>query len=163
MEPHGTDISYISGGNKFNYRVCAVILSDGKILAMRDERSPYYYLPGGRVKLGETAEEAVLREVSEELSVEASIVRPLWLCQSFFNEDVDKLDYHELCLYFLIDVSRTDLIGRGERFTLHEGRHTHYFEWLGFSRLKDEYFYPLFIKKEIFGLPENLTLITARE
>lgn len=38
-----------------------MIISDGKILAMQDERSPYYYLPGGRVMLGETAEEAVIR------------------------------------------------------------------------------------------------------
>ena len=55
------DISFKAGNEKFNYRVCAVILHAGKILAMHDERSPYFYLPGGRVKLGETAEEAVLR------------------------------------------------------------------------------------------------------
>ena len=63
------DISFISGNDKFNYRVFAMIISDGKILAMHDERSPYYYLPGGRVVLGETAEHAVIREVQEELGV----------------------------------------------------------------------------------------------
>ena len=47
------DISFISGQDKFNYRVCAIILSGNKILAMHDERSPYYYLPGGRVRMGE--------------------------------------------------------------------------------------------------------------
>ena len=61
------DISYVWEKQKFNYRVCAIMLSDGKILAMHDERSPYFYLPGGRVKLGETAEQAVVREVQEEL------------------------------------------------------------------------------------------------
>ena len=49
------DISFTSGNEKFNYRVCAMIISSGKILAMRDDRSPYYYLPGGRVAIGETA------------------------------------------------------------------------------------------------------------
>lgn len=39
---------------------CAMIISDGKILAMHDERSPYYYLPGGRGAIGETAENAVV-------------------------------------------------------------------------------------------------------
>ena len=78
------DISFEAGNEKFNYRVCAVILNDGKILAMQDERSPYFYLPGGRVKLGETAEEAVVREIKEELNITARIVRPLWLNQSFF-------------------------------------------------------------------------------
>lgn len=35
------DISFISGQDKFNYRVCAIILSGNRILAMHDERSPY--------------------------------------------------------------------------------------------------------------------------
>ena len=46
------DISFKVENQKFNYRVCAVILSENQILAMRDERSPYFYLPGGRVKMG---------------------------------------------------------------------------------------------------------------
>ena len=152
------DISYILGKEKFNYRVCAVIVHEGKLLAMRDERSPYYYLPGGRVRLGETAKDAVLREVEEELGVKAKIIRPLWLNQGFFTEDVDGLRYHELCVYFLVDVSETGLLERGERFTLYEGKHTHDFEWLAFERLQEEYFYPVFLKKEIFSLPERFTL-----
>ena len=119
------DISYVSGSDKFNYRVCAVIISDGKLLAMHDERSPYYYLPGGRVKLGETAEQTVLREVREELEITPAIVRPLWLNQAFFTEDVDHLHYHELCVYFLLDISQTDLLSRGDRFTLHEPLFVH--------------------------------------
>ena len=90
------DVSFISGNDKFNYRVCAMIISDGKILAMHDDRSPYYYLPGGRVILGETAEYAVIREVQEELGVTPKIVRPLWLNQAFFTEDVDNLYYLSL-------------------------------------------------------------------
>lgn len=157
------DITYITGQEKFNYRVCAIILHNGKILAMQDERSPYYYLPGGRVRLGETAEQAVLREVEEELDVRAGIVRPLWLNQGFFTEDVDKLRYHELCVYFLLDVSETDLMKRGERFTRTEGPHTHDFAWLPFARLQEEYFYPIFLKTEIFRLPDQFTLRTEVE
>jgi hypothetical protein len=47
--------------------------------------------------------------------------------------------------------------------TLVGRNHTHEFEWLGFERLKDEYFYPLFLKEEIFRLPETLELRTDRE
>lgn len=50
------DISFKLSNEKFNYRVCAMMISHSKILAMHDERSPYYYLPGGRVAMGETAE-----------------------------------------------------------------------------------------------------------
>lgn len=152
------DISFKAGNEKFNYRVCAVILHAGKILAMHDERSPYFYLPGGRVKLGETAEEAVLREVREELRITAKIDRPLWLNQGFFKEDVDGLQYHEICIYFLMDIADTDLLSKGEKFFLPEGKHRHTFEWLQWERLEDEYFYPVFIKKGIFHLPEVFTI-----
>ena len=60
------DICFETGNEKFNYRVCAIMISAGKVLAMQDDRSPYYYLPGGRVAIGETAENAVIREVQEE-------------------------------------------------------------------------------------------------
>ena len=104
------DVTFKTDDGTFNYRACAVIVDGGKILAMKDSRSPYYYLPGGRVNLGETAEAAVLREVREELQIDAEVLRPLWLCQSFFTEDVSRESYHELCLYFLVDVSKTDLL-----------------------------------------------------
>lgn len=152
------DISYQYEEQKFNYRVCAMIISDNRILAMHDERSPYFYLPGGRVKLGERAEQAVIREVSEELGVTAKIIRPLWLNQAFFTEDVDHLHYHELCIYFLMDITETDLLARGNVFTVREGIKTHTFEWLSFDRLKDEYFYPLFLKEAIFCLPDQFTI-----
>lgn len=160
---NAVDISYTTGNRKFNYRVCAVIINNGMILSMQDERSPYYYLPGGRVKLGETAENAVIREIREELNIDAKIVRPLWLCQSFFKEDVDLLNYHELCIYYLVDISGTDLFSRGERFSLPEGRHRHTFEWLKYERLQDEYFYPIFLKEAIFELPKSFTIRTEYE
>lgn len=157
------DISFKTEAGKFNYRVCGIILFRERILAMRDERSPYYYLPGGRVTVGETAEDAVIREIQEELALTPRIVRPLWLCQAFFSEDVNRLNYHELCLYYLLDVSDTDLLSRGEAFTLTEGKHTLTFEWLRYSALKDLYFYPLFLKEKIFRLPETLTPLTTYE
>ncbi|MCM1150169.1 MAG: NUDIX domain-containing protein [Butyricicoccus sp.] len=154
------DISFKCENQKFNYRVCAMMISDNKILAMHDERSPYFYLPGGRVTMGETAEQAVIREVQEELSVTPSIIRPLWLNQAFFTEDVDNLNYHELCIYFLMDITETDLFTRGSVFTSKEGHRTHTFEWLEFNRLKNEYFYPLFLKKDIFNIPDEFTIRT---
>lgn len=157
------DISYRFEEQKFNYRVAGIFLHENRILAMQDERSPYYYLPGGRVKLGETAEAAIIREIQEELNLNVKIDRPLWLNQSFFVEDVDHLHYHELCLYFLLDFTDTDLLDRGMKFQGAETHHRHVFEWLDFSCLKDAYFYPLFLKEKIFCLPQSLELLTTYE
>ena len=157
------DISFKNGNEKFNYRVCAIIVNDEKILAMKDDYSPYYYLPGGRVKIGETAEDAVIRECKEELCIEPEIIRPLWLNQAFFTEDVSKIRFHELCVYFLMDISKTDLISRGKEFILYEGERKNRFVWLSFKNLEKEYFYPNFLKKDIFNLPENLEIRTEIE
>jgi hypothetical protein len=103
-----------------------------------------------------------LREIGEELNVPAKILRPLWLNQGFFTEDVDGMRYHELCVYFLMETP-PKLSDKGERFTMREGLHVHDFEWLSFERLKDEYFYPIFLKSEIFHLPDTFTLRTEYE
>ena len=93
------DITFKTSKGRFNYRVCAIIIHENKLLAMKDEHSPYSYLPGGRVKLHETSEQAILRELKEELKIDCDIIRPLWLNQNFFTEDVNKEQYHELCLF----------------------------------------------------------------
>ena len=158
------DISFKMGGEKFNYRVCAMMLSDGKILTVYHHTpSPYYSLPGGRVMMGETAEQAVMREIQEELGVTPKISRALWFDQAFFTKGTDGLRYHELCLYFLMNISGTDLLERGCVFTQTEGNITHTFEWLEFGRLREENFYPTFLKKEIYNLPKELTLRSESE
>ena len=60
-------------------------------------------------------------------AIAAAIRRPLWLNQGFFTEDVDRLRYHELCLYFLMDFAGTDLLARGQSFRRDEGVHSHQF------------------------------------
>ena len=154
------DVVLKTENGRFNLRVCGILLNNGKLLAMRDENSPYYYLPGGRINLHEKAEKAVLRELKEELDISAEIIRPLWVNQAYFVEEVSKDKFHEICFYFLIDFSKSDLLERGEKFTRNEGKHTLKFEWLKFESLNDMYLYPEFIKKGIFDLPENLTLTT---
>ena len=156
------DISIGADHQRFNYRACAVILSNNKILALHGARMPYYYLLGGRVAIGETAEHAVIREVQEEIGISASILRPLWLNQAFYDGD-DNIKYHELCIYFLMDISNTDLLSRGKSFTVSEGTRVHTFEWLDFDCLDTLNFVPRFLKKDIFHLPEQFTIRTETE
>jgi 8-oxo-dGTP pyrophosphatase MutT (NUDIX family) len=49
-----------------------VIRSDGEVLLVRNSYVPYYSLPGGYVRRHETAVQAALRELIEEVGVTAS-------------------------------------------------------------------------------------------
>lgn len=140
------DLTFKTDEGIFNYRVCAIILKDSKILAMKNDISPYYFLPGGRVELHESADDAIAREIREELCVDAQIVRPLWLNQNFFIEDTIGEKFHELCIYYLIDVSNTDLVNSSDMFTTRKSKHNEIFYWLSIDSLKDDIFILFLLK-----------------
>lgn len=54
-----------------------VIIEDGKLLVAKDNKDPFYKLPGGTVKEGESLEEACIRETKEEINGEVEIMIPL--------------------------------------------------------------------------------------
>lgn len=56
-----------------NLRVGAIIMKNGKILMVGNDSADYLYSVGGRIKFGETSEEAVIREVYEETGVKRNL------------------------------------------------------------------------------------------
>lgn len=63
------DCGFTREGHWFRYRAAAVILRDGHVLMVRNARDPYYYSVGGAVRLQESAQQAVEREVREECGI----------------------------------------------------------------------------------------------
>ena len=149
------DISFSTKDGRFNYRAAAVIIHEDKLLVMRDEFCAYPYLPGGRVKVGEPAEAAVLRELREELNIRAEIIRPLWINQAFFKDSCRGENIHELCVYFLIDVTKTDLVERGNSFALRENYFPEEYEWMPFDELAENHVVPRFLHEKIHNLPKT--------
>ncbi len=81
--------------------VGAVTIVDGSLLLVERGQGPgqgMWSLPGGRVRLGETLAEAVIRELREETGVEG-------LCGSLLGwvEWLDD-DHHFVILDFIVDV-----------------------------------------------------------
>ena len=153
------DISFKTPQGRFNYRVSAVILQNDCLLTMQDNAYSYSYLPGGRVKMGETAQEAMQREISEELHAALPLIRPLWLCQDFFTEEDTGEPFHEICIYFLVDSKSLP----GESFSYPEGERINRFSWTPLTEIKDMRLYPEFIKEKIQHLPEHLEMIEERK
>jgi ADP-ribose pyrophosphatase YjhB (NUDIX family) len=83
--------------------VSAAIIRDGRVLIVRRARPPangVYTLPGGVVELGETLEEAIVREVREETTLE---IEPIGLAghrQAIARDAAGKIERHFVILPF---------------------------------------------------------------
>lgn len=101
------DMCVPCGDGLVNLRVGAIIQRNGELLMVGNTRDPYLYSVGGRIKMGETAQEAVAREVLEETGVRMEVDRLAYIHENYFRCDippnVGKLVY-ELCFYFLMRV-----------------------------------------------------------
>lgn len=63
------DCGFTKEHNWFRYRAAAIIVENGCVLLAGNSKVDYLYSVGGGVHMGETAQEAVVREVFEETGV----------------------------------------------------------------------------------------------
>ncbi|MBQ6655084.1 MAG: GNAT family N-acetyltransferase [Erysipelotrichaceae bacterium] len=97
------DMCVPCGQGIINIRVGAIIMKGERFLMVRSSQSGYYYSVGGRIKFGETAEEAVRREVREETGTDMEIDRLGFILENYFMGDIPSRlgkEYYELAFYF---------------------------------------------------------------
>ncbi|MDO4459080.1 MAG: NUDIX domain-containing protein [Clostridia bacterium] len=103
----GVDMTVPCDSGIVNIRVGAIILKDGKFLMVGNPNQDYLYSVGGRIKFGETAEEAVRREVFEETGIHMEIDRLGFVHENYFYADMEshkgKLTY-EIAFFFYMKV-----------------------------------------------------------
>ena len=130
-----------------NIRVGAIIMKDGKILMVGNERANYLYSVGGRIKFGETAEEAIVREVFEETGVKMEIDRLSFVHENYFYGDapsnLGKLIY-EISFFFYMKVP-SDFAPISESFT--EDNSKEHLKWVSLD--EDIKMYPEFFRTEL--------------
>lgn len=158
----GRDICLDAGKGMFNFRVGAIIIQDGAVLMARAENSPYYYSIGGRVKFGETAEEAVIREVLEETGVNARIDRLGFIHENFFRSSGLNRNavFHELGLFYYIKPG-IEFNSINEEFT--ERGSVFKLSWLNLNSIRDMYLYPEFFKTELKNPSREVKSIVVNE
>ena len=99
------DCGFTKENRWFRYRAAAIIVENECALFACNETDDYFYSIGGGVHHGETAEDAVLREVFEETGVHYEIDRLAVIHENFFNENggtLKGLNCHEISFYFLM-------------------------------------------------------------
>jgi 8-oxo-dGTP diphosphatase len=87
--------------------VAALILRDSKILVCQRRRDDTHGLqwefPGGKIEIGETPQEALVRELREELGVESTIGRELFRVRHSYRDTGPELQL----IFFQAEVDRS--------------------------------------------------------
>jgi ADP-ribose pyrophosphatase YjhB (NUDIX family) len=90
--------------------------SDGRVLAMRFDRDVqdivFYRPPGGGVEFGETAIDAVAREMLEEVGHPVRVVRLGSVTENIFDER--GRTHHEIIFNWLVDFEEAHLYAQAE-------------------------------------------------
>ena len=130
-----------------NVRVGAIIMQGDRFLMVGNDQSPYLYSVGGRLHFGETAEEAVIREVFEETGIRMEIDRLGFVHENYFVADWQarrgKL-YYEISFYFYMKTPE-DFSPCAESFT--EGGNLEHLVWV--TPDSEVRYYPEFFRTEL--------------
>lgn len=153
------DLTFRTEKGKFNYRVGAIIINDGKVLMAKNSRASYYYSVGGRVKFNETCDEAIVREVKEELAVDMEIDYQAYFHENLFDDKDTNEHFHEIALFYVMkplnDWSKISC----NSFVEEDGA-KEYLEWLPIDKLSEFKAYPAFFASELKALHRELKHIT---
>ena len=157
----GVDLTLKTDLGYFNHRVAAVIIKDNRLLVQKNVADNLHYLVGGRVSFGESTEEALVREIKEELKINVSSYKQLWINECFFTESGKQ--YHEIGMYYIVDIENTDFNRFENDFEINESNRINHFSWLNIDDLDKVVLYPEFIKNEIQNTNGELKLIITRD
>ena len=148
------DCGFTKRNKWFRYRAAAIIIENGHVLFAGNERESYYYSIGGGVHIGESAEEAVKREVLEETGVEYE-VESLWLVHAkLFDGDgtLEGRECHEIALYFLMKPRGTQELNSNS-YT--QGVKENMY-WLPIDKLNEYRAYPTFFREKLKDLKNEI-------
>lgn len=154
------DLTFHTEKGRFNYRVGAIILKDDQLLAVKNERSSYYYTVGGRVHFDENCEDAVKREVYEELGIHLEVDRPLFFHENFFTETDSQEHFHEIAVYYLM--KNSDELNNLECHLFTENGMQEELHWIFLDQLQDIILYPQFLKTKLLSLPDSPLFLSER-
>ncbi|GAC1360843.1 MAG: NUDIX hydrolase [Ktedonobacteraceae bacterium] len=158
MNSTRTMITFNQGDTKFTYRVGGIIIQRGYALFQRATLNPehiFWFLPGGRAEVGESAGETLEREMLEEVGEEVQVDTLLYIVENFFT-DVRK--HHELGLYFSMQLPPdSTLLQQADTIVREEvGMELPIiFDWLPLTQLPELDIRPGFFKYALQELPQQ--------
>lgn len=146
------DVVYKTDEAVFNFRVAGIWIENGHVLIHKDVNDDHWLLPGGRVQLTEETQAGIEREFREELGIDVTIERLVWVAENFF--DYAESNFHEIGFYYKVTSNQTSSFFSGNPFNGIEGERL-IFKWVPIEELQEIKLYPEFLKKALNNLPSK--------
>lgn len=145
-------ISFDLGGGQFNYRVAGICLEAGRVLLQQAVGYDFWTLPGGRGELLEDSRSTLVREMHEELGVEVTCGRLLWVLENFFT--YEGRAFHELALFYSMTLPVDSLLlGVTGEYAGLEPDNPLVFRWFPVDHLTGVKLYPTVLRTALRDLP----------
>ena len=135
-------------------RTVAVFIKNDKILVQRDRDGSEYALHGGHIKIGETLENGLIREIMEEMGVQIECRRLLWSEECFWEWNGKQV--HNIAFYYLIKLCDDFEIPDNGEFVSQKDNCNVVIGWMPIDQLQNITIYPEFLKKEIYHLNDPI-------
>lgn len=117
-------------GMRFGVRAGAIIYNEDKTkILMENQDNGRYIFPGGRIDIHEDSEDAIARELKEELDLEANL-KLKYIVEMFLNSS--NVKYHEIGFYYLSTINENEI---SNNFKSLDGDGV--FEWIAISDLEN--------------------------
>ena len=129
------------GNTVFGVRGTALIVQNRKLLVTKDKGK--YYTIGGAIQVNERTEDAVVREVREELGVKVQAGQLAFVVENRFEED--GVYWHNIEFHYLVDLLEDAPL------TMQEDEKRQPCEWIDLDQLQNIQLVPAFLKT---ALPE---------
>ena len=142
----------------FNLRVAGVMRKDDKILLLNEPLvGSYWFLPGGRAEMHESTDEALRRELAEEMNGPVVPERLIWVIENFYT--MNHVPHHVIGFYYTARLPEDHLLARENELVLkrHEDGvvKTFHFKWHGIDELTDIDLRPPCLKPMLATIPSG--------